>query len=690
VFVFSNTKKNIKKMNNQTQSENPNPLAASDSLYDQDNYPEYESEEEKMVPLSNVFQNDRQSVGQSPGGSVESSVLGQSSSGTIVVPSSIKTDPVSGLKYVDNYSGLYSKEEVLALHRLDYPVPDDFVFEEDLTSKTGLMPVASFKFGRRDLEGSSSNAPHDSHEQQWEGNFFSRSVGRGKGRGRGRRGDDQYGDESLRGSRGGMPFDPAWRTTSEPYPQDYSTPLWQSTNPNATSFQSSYRPTKRQLAASSVYPSHHSDLYQLQEDLSYANERWYYKDPKGHERGPFSSIQMDKWVKHDFFQIELLVRRENESGFVLLGNLFIAEQRNPFTLVPLPQWLQGPSSGFKNRLIVLIHSYQIEKMQREQAVREQQSGGVVPGADSKGQGDSLPSSITTSVASLSVGSSGSTAHSGLAPPSSELEFPISSQSNPLSESGTFAKGGIHEQVAAPWTIPDTQDPTNKSSIDSVHSPVPIPGRNWYDADDVTPWGQNLEQPSYPWSGLPIGGQSTAWNLSADKTPNVILQEQTKVLTEIVEKMKDKPASKNTRKKKKTKRAKAKEPIADPQNQKKPSPPQSQSQKSNTTAPSTNANTAVTNTNAPKSNPKPPATSQQQPQQHQKSPPQVKKTKPQYKLKQTPEPPEEQPKPVEQPAIKKSIKYGKKPQVWKVVERKEEENVEITGQDSSLHNTEEKI
>lgn len=534
-------------INHETQTP-LHPVDTTTSHYDQDNHNNFqdaeESDEEKLVPLSKVFHSDHEK-GTGP----EEGLLEQGQN-VPIVPSSIKTDPVTGVKYVDNYSKVYSKEEVLALHRLDYPVPADFVWEVDITSKSGLPPVASFKY-RRDLDGSSNASSHDSNEQ-WEGNFFSRSVGRGKGRGRGRRGDDQYGDEQ-RGRGGAIPFDNTWRSNSEQYPQDsYSAPLWQSNNPNATGYQSSYRPPKRQLAASSVYPSHHSDLYQLQDDLSYANERWYYKDPKGHERGPFSSIQMDNWVKHDFFQIELLVRRENESGFVLLGNLFIAEQRNPFTLVPLAQWLQGPSSGFKNRLVVLIHSYQVEKLQRDQAIREQQSG-----AESKGQEESLPSSI----ASLSAGSSGSSVHSGLAP-SSGLEFP--SQSNPLASSGSFSKSG-HEQVTAPW-FPDAQDP-NKSSLESAHSPVPIPNRNWYD-DITTPWSQNVEQPSYPWSSIPIG-QPTAWNLSADKPPNVILQEQTKVLTEIVEKMKDKPASKNTRKKKKTKGPKAKEPKADPQNQKKP-------------------------------------------------------------------------------------------------------------------------
>jgi hypothetical protein len=292
--------------NHETQSAlNTNPVDTTTedhpSHYDQDNHnfqepEESDEEEEKLVPLSNVFHNHR--------GTGQEEVLEQSQNvQSVTVISSIKTDPVTGVKYVDNYSGLYSKEEVLALHRLDYPVPSDFVWEDDITSRSGLMPVASFRY-RRELDGSSNTSSHDSNEQ-WEGNFFSRSVGRGKGRGRGRR-DDQFGDEHIRGSRGvGAIPDNAWRSTSEIYPpQDsYSAPLWQSTNPNVTTFQSSYRPPKRQLAASSIYPSHHSDLYQLQDDLSYANERWYYKDPKGHERGPFSSIQMDKWVKHDFFQI---------------------------------------------------------------------------------------------------------------------------------------------------------------------------------------------------------------------------------------------------------------------------------------------------------------------------------------------------------------------------------------------------
>jgi hypothetical protein len=242
----------------------------SHSQYDQDNhqFQDAESEdevEEKLVPLSDVFHDDQKGKEEE----VEQSQSVQS----VPVISSIKTDPVTGVKYVDNYSGLYSKEEVLALHRLDYQAPADFVWEDDITSRSVLMPVASFRYNRRELDGSSNASSHESNEQ-WEGNFFSRSVGRGRGRGRGRR-DDQFGDEQLRGARGGaIPFDNTWRSASEsfPPPQDaYSAPLWQSNNPNATSFQSSYRPTKRQLAASSAYPTHHSDLYQLQEDLSYAN-----------------------------------------------------------------------------------------------------------------------------------------------------------------------------------------------------------------------------------------------------------------------------------------------------------------------------------------------------------------------------------------------------------------------------------
>lgn len=34
---------------------------------------------------------------------------------------------------------------------------------------------------------------------------------------------------------------------------------------------------------------------------------WFYLDPKGVERGPFTAVEMDKWMRHDYFKIDLQV-----------------------------------------------------------------------------------------------------------------------------------------------------------------------------------------------------------------------------------------------------------------------------------------------------------------------------------------------------------------------------------------------
>ena len=68
---------------------------------------------------------------------------------------------------------------------------------------------------------------------------------------------------------------------------------------------------------------------------------WLYKDPKGIERGPFSSGEMDKWMRHDYFKIDLLVRRIDDPTFAPLYQLFLRVNANPFTLVPLQQWFSS-------------------------------------------------------------------------------------------------------------------------------------------------------------------------------------------------------------------------------------------------------------------------------------------------------------------------------------------------------------
>lgn len=82
---------------------------------------------------------------------------------------------------------------------------------------------------------------------------------------------------------------------------------------------------------------------------------WYYMDPKGNEQGPFSSVQMEKWLNakyvvlsHHFinvlryFTVELEVRLADDTQYLPLVGHFIREQRNPFSGVPLQQWFAAP------------------------------------------------------------------------------------------------------------------------------------------------------------------------------------------------------------------------------------------------------------------------------------------------------------------------------------------------------------
>jgi hypothetical protein len=114
--------------------------------------------------------------------------------------------------------------------------------------------------------------------------------------------------------------------------------------------------SQQHSGATSTHHYNSSSYSYLGEDFILDDEKWYYKDPKGQERGPFGSMQMDKWVKFDFFKVDLMVRREN-SEYVYLGDIFFSEGRNPFTGEPLDQWFTGPTSEFKISLMLLIQNY---------------------------------------------------------------------------------------------------------------------------------------------------------------------------------------------------------------------------------------------------------------------------------------------------------------------------------------------
>lgn len=92
---------------------------------------------------------------------------------------------------------------------------------------------------------------------------------------------------------------------------------------------------------------------QPQSNPNQTQPAWFYIDPDRKERGPFTSTQMDKWLRTNWFKIDLLTRRADEepNKYVPLARRFFVDQCNPFSLVPLLQWMgQAPNTEFKANL----------------------------------------------------------------------------------------------------------------------------------------------------------------------------------------------------------------------------------------------------------------------------------------------------------------------------------------------------
>jgi hypothetical protein len=87
---------------------------------------------------------------------------------------------------------------------------------------------------------------------------------------------------------------------------------------------------------------------------------WFYLDPKGNEQGPFSSAQMEKWLMAKYFTIDLEVRCQDDYQYLPLAIHFLREQRNPFTEVPLHQWLSAPAlSEFQTALLQVLTTFKV-------------------------------------------------------------------------------------------------------------------------------------------------------------------------------------------------------------------------------------------------------------------------------------------------------------------------------------------
>lgn len=59
-------------------------------------------------------------------------------------------------------------------------------------------------------------------------------------------------------------------------------------------------------------------------------EKWFYQDPQGDLQGPFSSSEMAEWFRAGYFTVSLLVRRQCDERFYMLGDLVQLCNGNPF------------------------------------------------------------------------------------------------------------------------------------------------------------------------------------------------------------------------------------------------------------------------------------------------------------------------------------------------------------------------
>jgi hypothetical protein len=392
------------------------------------------------------------------------------------------------------------------------------------------------------------------------------------------------------------------------------------------------------------------------------DEKWYYKDPKGQERGPFGKIQMDKWVKYDFFKVDLLVRREYQLEYIHLGDIFFSEQRNPFTGEPLMEWFQGPSSEFKTSLMLLIQNFLLNRISR-------------PDLD-----------VSTSTATSS----------GYIPPNPGYYTTLSNMSNLYSSSST-TKDPTPTPTPTPVTINNTP---NQETPVTVPSEVTQPKFNWWESSDAIPkrsQNPNLEKSST----IPQASESD-WEQ--------LLQKQTEAVQKMLEGMKQ--ANEEIEKKQqhqlqnsKKKKGKKKEPQA-------PSITTSQKKSKSVKLNNTQYKTSGKSNNTQK-NPKPPPQPSSEIKTSNNTKPQTArlpiqtsgKPKPQYKLKDTsidsntnpipnplPDtnppppvnpninplpntnpPPPVNPNPAVIPSSPSQTKrlHSKPVKVWKVVEKKEE-------------------
>ena len=127
------------------------------------------------------------------------------------------------------------------------------------------------------------------------------------------------------------------------------------------------------------------------------NIEWIYKDDKGIERGPYSSTMMHKWFIEKYLPNTLLVKRSDQSEFVVLSSLLTLEEDSPFVADISPSLLSHVElSSSKNDII------EIDRQKYLQGLKEKNKLSSSSSSISQYQGDKKESSSSLASSSDSV------------------------------------------------------------------------------------------------------------------------------------------------------------------------------------------------------------------------------------------------------------------------------------------------
>lgn len=336
---------------------------------------------------------------------------------------------------LENRKLSYTSEELLKFYSPYLRPPRGFNFFDKVTSKTPLLPLARMP------------SPLTQESNFIESEFHGRGRGRGgggRGRGAERERDrdrgfqkSEYGwgrDEEKQSGRGrggatsATAAAPPWKknleakaaaeeaaeaASAEEKPKTWASERearlererQQRKKESQAKESAPVEPTPEPKAQPAATPvAQPAPVQPSQASVPVDQRKWFYLDPNMQERGPFPGASMEKWLERKFFKIDLQVRTAEFPTFGSLAMVFFKEQRNPFSGVPILQWMSQPKNckEFEQDLWQFLNEQIQRQMQQHPAAQQQgpifgakqagghPSAGPIFGPTSGGHGNQQP------------------------------------------------------------------------------------------------------------------------------------------------------------------------------------------------------------------------------------------------------------------------------------------------------------